>query len=439
MSAHAIAAVTATMRSLLQKNVRRAEVTTLPLDKTSTGNTAARLNLFLYHMTPNASWRNQPIPTKVRPGEAGIPPIALNLYYLLTAYGDDQTDEADHRLLGEGMQALYDHPVLTPKDISDATSAVESLREARLERQFEHVRVTLETLSLEEMSKLWTAFQTQYRISAAYQASVVLVESARPLKTPLPVLKRGERDQGADVFATFPGVLEGIEYRDLRTRVPAFPAAQLGDTVTLLGRRLPGRNAKVVFVDPNRISTETEPERGVVARLSPEIGSDDERVFVKLDESAESWVSGPLLVAIEQELSTSDAQISGKRIRRTNTLRFALAPRLRDDAGLSFLTINEQGRRKLVLRCQPRITELTDGTLPDVSLLLTPTNSSRAPDPVPLDLNSKSRSAATPAFDIDRVPPGEYRVRLRIDTVESLVMRRDGNRIEFDETQKVTL
>jgi len=47
-------------------------------------------------------------------------------------------------------------------------------------------------MSLEDVSKLWTTFQTQYRISAAYEVSVVIIESSRIVKTPLPVLTRGE-------------------------------------------------------------------------------------------------------------------------------------------------------------------------------------------------------------------------------------------------------
>ncbi len=51
------------------------------------------------------------------------------------------------------------------------------------------MRITLQPLSVEEISKLWTAFQTQFRTSVSYQVSVVLIESQRPAKTPLPVLR----------------------------------------------------------------------------------------------------------------------------------------------------------------------------------------------------------------------------------------------------------
>jgi hypothetical protein len=94
MSDFAIAAVTSTLRLLLQNVVAPATVTTLPPDRAAAAGQPNRLNLFLYHMSPNAAWRNQAIPNRVKAGESGRGPLALNLYYMLTEYGDDQADEA---------------------------------------------------------------------------------------------------------------------------------------------------------------------------------------------------------------------------------------------------------------------------------------------------------------------------------------------------------
>src|SRR5438477_118399 len=45
-------------------------------------------------------------------------------------------------------------------------------------------------ISTEESSRLWSAFGAHYRPTAAYQASVVLIESRRPTSTALPVRLR---------------------------------------------------------------------------------------------------------------------------------------------------------------------------------------------------------------------------------------------------------
>ena len=99
------------------------------------------------------------------------------------------------------------------------------------------MRITLQPLTFEEMSKLWTTFQTHYRVSAAYQVSVVLIESARPTKTPLPVLRRGEEDRGVtsqpDLIPPFPA-LNSVQLPERRL------SAQPGDVITLRGSRLSG-------------------------------------------------------------------------------------------------------------------------------------------------------------------------------------------------------
>lgn len=435
MSDLAIAAVTATLRSLLSDAVSPigGNVTTVPPDKAAGDGQTNRLNLFLYYMAPNAAWRNQTIPTKVKSGETGYPPLALNLYYLLTAYGDAEREEDDHRLLGIGMRVLHDKAALRAIDIQNATGAT-SLRNAALERQFEQVKITPEPLTLEEMSKLWTTFQTQYRISAAFQASVVLIESQREVKTPLPVLKRGEQDQGVDIVPSMPGVLEGVEYRDLRNPLPSLPAAQLGDIVTLQGRNLPGMRCEVLFIDPNRKVTAAEPNANVVARLKPESGSDDTNIFVRLDETQPNWTCGPLQVLL-QDLP----QPSVKRAARSNGMRFSLAPSLLINGEMPAIINPESGRRQLVLNCRPGIAQKPDGTWPEVKLILSPLTGNAIVPAVSLNQKSQSISESTPVFDVQDVRAGQYRVRLRVETVESLVMKRDGAMLEFDERQVVLL
>lgn len=436
MSSMAIAAVTATLRNILQTTLQQlpggVSVTTLPLDKAEGLGEGNRVNLFLYQTSINAAWRNQAIPTKTRSGDPGIPPLGLNLHYLVTAYGDSQADEADHRLLGAAMLAFHDHPVLHRQDISDATTLSRILSTSGLEGQFEHVRVTHEALSLEELSKLWTTFQAKYRVSAAYEASVVLIESEHARPSPLPVLFRGPDDRGVDVQSQFPPELNGIEYRDLKAGLPAFPAAQLGDTLTLLGDRLPVRGAEIVVRDPSRRTLPGQVDNSVLARLAPRADSSAEQVFMTIDEAAAEWTSGLLSAAIEW-------QSAGKK-RSTNQLRFALAPALRGAGPMSYSTPFEQQKRKLVLTCRPALPRDAEGQFPPVRLVLTPENAGAAnPPPLNLDVASRHLTPTTPVFEIDTVPAGTYWVRLQMDAVESLMMVRDGSRIAMDDQLKVQL
>ena len=46
------------------------------------------LNFFLYQVTPNLGWRNADLPSRENGGSrTTYPPLALDLHYLLTAYG----------------------------------------------------------------------------------------------------------------------------------------------------------------------------------------------------------------------------------------------------------------------------------------------------------------------------------------------------------------
>jgi hypothetical protein len=164
----------------------------------------ALLNLFLYHIAPNMGWSNRGLPSFDSRGErCSNPPLALDLYYLLTAYG--KHDYEAEILLGYAMQVLHENPIIgrdairksLPTNPDDAPvkglilpKAMRALSASDLADQVELIKITPNTLSSEEVSKLWTAFQTSYRPSVAYLVSVVLIESNRSTKSSLPVRQR---------------------------------------------------------------------------------------------------------------------------------------------------------------------------------------------------------------------------------------------------------
>src|SRR5439155_25425150 len=119
-----------------------------------------------------------------------------------SAFGDTEDEEPAHQLLGEAMLVFHDHAVLSKTRLEGV------LAEAGVHLQPERVRLTPLHLSLEDITKLWTSFQSNYRLSVAYEASVVLIDTTTPPISPLPVLRRGRtprdaagRDEGARVLA----------------------------------------------------------------------------------------------------------------------------------------------------------------------------------------------------------------------------------------------
>lgn len=414
----AIAAVTATLRNLIKAGigdeVSGATVTTQPPDEVKTpGNNL--INIFLYQTMIDAAWRNRDMPRQIKPGETGLPPLALNLFYLLTAYGknDDAPDLPDltsHRLLGRAMRALHDHPVLSGAEIKSALSGND------LNEQIEHVRITQQPMSLDDMSKLWTTFQSKYRISIAYQVAVVLIESQRPSITPLPVLTRGEKDRGIDaqgnLLPPYPTLTELV----LPTKTQ--PTAQPGDTIALLGHHLNGDSMIARFIS-SRI-----PDPVLSNPLPPVATTDFSDVKIKLPDDAADptkWVPGYCTVAL---LITRT--VDGKtETRSTNELSVALAPKV---------TIANPVSHKV----SDGDFTLTLNTIPAVALeqrasLLFAGN----------EVPSAARAARTDPFEFLITPTaamiGANPIRLRVDGVDSMVVDYTKEPPEFLDDQKVNI
>src|SRR6185437_15607604 len=116
-----------------------------------------------------------------------------------------------------------------------------------LDSQLEKVRITLHPITVDELSKLWTGFATQYRLSAAYEVGVTLIESTRPSNAPLPILTRGKGDSGVTAQSDLTPPIPTLESLTLPKKQPS---ALLGDTVTLNGFHLDGTNVGVAFNHP---------------------------------------------------------------------------------------------------------------------------------------------------------------------------------------------
>lgn len=245
-NARVIAAVTATLRNLLFTQVPLVDadlgglqVTTDPPDVAPKNSDSAQINIFLYHASINPALRNI-YPPQGRPGEMPTPPLALNLHFLVTAYGrsEHDLDAVSHRALGAAMLVLHDHPVLGTREIKEALSNVDP------GIQLERLRITPIPLNVDEISKLWTMFQKPYRVSIAYEASVVLIDSRRTAPAPLPVLRRGPEDRGPEATTRLVPSLTGLEYPRSQS------AVRLGERVGIAGDNLDGGDA-IVFARPD--------------------------------------------------------------------------------------------------------------------------------------------------------------------------------------------
>ena len=192
----AVATVTATLSHLLQSaagsDVPGATVTTTRPDGAAGDSPAPAINLYLYQVSHNPTWRNKDLPTRRTDGRlAQRPRVALDLHYLLSFYGNEAQLEPQ-RLLGSAVRTLHARPILTRamirETMADANFAF--LAPSDLDDEEELVRFSPVPLTLDELSKLWSVFfQTRYAVSVAYEASVVLIETAETPR-PAPPVRR---------------------------------------------------------------------------------------------------------------------------------------------------------------------------------------------------------------------------------------------------------
>lgn len=171
-------------------------VTCLPPEKAQAQADLPSLNLVLYNQTRNTGWANLDLPSRGGRGERSAnPALALDLHYLLVAYG--LQDFQAEVLLGAAMQVLHDSPALGREAIRRALKPEPSkptlpkqLEFAGLADQLEQMRITAMNLGMDEVSRLWGAIQLPARPSAAYSVSVLLTQTPRSVRTPLPVSSR---------------------------------------------------------------------------------------------------------------------------------------------------------------------------------------------------------------------------------------------------------
>jgi hypothetical protein len=205
----AVGGVTATLRSLLTTALTTGGpstllgssspgITSLSPDLIKTGpNEQPQVNIFMYYASINPSLRNLDLPSMgSNGGRLSNPPLPLNLHYLITAYGGNQFDP--EILLGWAMQVFHETPVVPRATIQAALTGLLAhtspentlLAGSTLPNQVEHIRITPEALTTEEIYRLWAAFQTNYRPTTSYKVSVVVIQDVQAFTSNLPVQRR---------------------------------------------------------------------------------------------------------------------------------------------------------------------------------------------------------------------------------------------------------
>jgi hypothetical protein len=119
-----------------------------------TANTRAnkKLSIFLYNITEETAPKNMPPPKDGSRKLASRLPFAL--HYLVTPFTGNEKD--DHVLLEKIIQMFLDKPLIS---VADAKNTNE-------------LTVKIDSLSLDELSRLWTALDAPLRLSVSLTVSV---------------------------------------------------------------------------------------------------------------------------------------------------------------------------------------------------------------------------------------------------------------------------
>jgi hypothetical protein len=401
----AVAMVTAALRRVLGEvlvavpvgGVQNARVTTLRPDMLTAADGDARgINIFLYQVTTNAALAGNMLPVRRADGSLlNRPERALDLHYLLTFSGDENALEPQ-RMLGAAVTDLVAQPVLGRQQLRNIIAADVAADPASWEQfsdlpdQPELVRFSPLALSLQELYNLWsTFFQTPYRLSVAYQASVVLLDADLMVQPALPVLTRGVEAAALSI---------PVVSRVIADSGPVDPIVP-GSVIRIEGERLRGTDLTRIRLD----DTET---------LAPAAGVTGTRITMPLPAATPAGLHS-LQVRHPRLIGTPPAERAGAES--------AVVPLLvRPVVGAVTTAAGAAGTVQVNVRVQPPV-----GRSQRVVLLL---NERQPPAgtagrayafTAPLPAANASPAADLVTVAVTGVVPGTYLVRLQVDGAQS--------------------
>jgi hypothetical protein len=340
----AIAGVSRTLRTLLLDRMEAAKptVTIAPPDLAVTSVSGRRVNLFLYQISENGYLKNQEIPGQGNPGAYGHPPLCLELYYLMTVLDPEEseiTQDSDgmaQELLGDAMRVLHDHAIVS-EDLRITRAGMagvgDPILDSSLRGEFERIKITFQPVSLEDLSKIWTALpKVSFRRSVAYQVSVVQIESRRTRRLPMPVETRR-------IHVT---TLRRPEVTALyRTPGPGEPIGdgriKLDQEVTIegLGFAAPKTWVRLGGLEPIRVTPETD-TRIKMAVPDSQYPIDDDHDVTRPIPPQRQLQPGPQIVEVLTEWPTEVVRggldngtvVADRKALRSNQAVFMLVPEI---------------------------------------------------------------------------------------------------------------
>ena len=408
MSNHlAIATVTATLQKILQSAVQEdvvgSRVTTVRPQNLGEGTPETGVNLFLYQVSTNAALNNVDSTQFYSKGSVAKRQAALDLYYMLSFYGNE-TELEPQRMLGSVVRALNDQWLLSAETIRQtvANSSFTFLRDSNLAEQIPQVLVIPITLSLEEISQLWSSFfQTPYVLSIAYKISVVIIEGEETTKRSLPIRTR--------------------QY----TAIPNQPVVE--EVISQAGRFIPIATDSILLIRGKQLQARDVQVRICGVMATPQ---DVSPTQIKLELSS---IPTNRLRAGVQGLQvihpTNRRTVPRPNGIESNVAAFVLRPTVME---VSVSNVEEFSSNQYSADVVVRV-DVTIGSTQRVILFLNQISFAE-PDAYVFEAKFREHDTNSITIPIRRVRTGEYLVRVQVDGAESLLrIDTDSNSPTFEQ------
>ena len=287
-------------------------------------------------------------------------------------------------MLARAIRVLHDNPVLQRGELTAFA------KESDVAKQLDRIRITWQPFGEKDIYSLWSAFQTPYRMSVAYEVSAVLIDSHRAATAPVPVLKRGRDDEGPAAQGSMPIALPGLTAAGPANNQPS---ARLGEQVTLRGSALSAESAVVRMSHPLVPTPLTVP-------VAPAALTDTEAQFtVGAGVAAGLWSVGLALTT-----QVSEGGVLRPIVTVTNEVALAIAPTITHLPA----AVPQQADGSAVIDVT-----YTPAALPGQPVQLIFDGQAVAPDA------GVVRPPGNPQFTVPLAAKGSHLVRLRVAGVDS--------------------
>lgn len=144
-------------------------VVSLNTPQEMTHNSEQGVSLWLYRVVKDGERTNEPM-ERIGRTQYRRRPLPLSLQFLVTPIVTSRINsgnsETEQIILGKIIQVFHDHPILSGASLKDDLSGTDT-----------ELHIHLESLSVDETSRIFDALERSYQLSLSYQVGLVMIES----------------------------------------------------------------------------------------------------------------------------------------------------------------------------------------------------------------------------------------------------------------------